>query len=422
METDQRIPVREDNTYQEHKADQGSSPATENAGMDRDRNAGGQAPKRSFLQRPGGKFALGCAGLICVVAAGAYGFDWWTHGRFVQSTDDAYLQADKVAVSTRIASTVEKVLVADNAAVSKGDLLVQLDPRQPQAQLDQAMASADVARASIKQAEAEIQQQEAQIAQAQAQLDSAQSQSRFADREASRYAKLVAAGAESNERYDQMRQNRDQARTQVAQATAAVSAAQRRIATLRAQAAEGQAQVEQAMAQAAQANVDLDATQVRAGIDGRIGDRTVQVGQYIQPGNRMMSIVPVHQMYLVANFKETQIHRMHPGQPVTISVDALDGQDVHGVIDSFSPGTGAQFALIPPSNATGNFTKIVQRVPVRIRLQDDALKNPLLVPGLSVVASVDTAALEVDVTRHHYSGNLPRPGGFAQLSAPQDRD
>lgn len=352
--------------------------------------------KRSFLRSTGGKVALACVGVVCLAGAGIYGFNWWTHGRFVQSTDDAYLQADKVAVSSRVASIVEKVVVADNAPVKAGDILVILDSREPRARHDQAMAAANVARASMQQAEAQIEQQNAQIAQAQAQLDSAQVQLRFADREANRYAKLVAAGAESNQQLDQMRQNRDQARAQVAQYAAGVTAAQRQIATLQTQIAQARAQVEQALAQAAQADVDLEATQVKASIDGRIGDRTVQVGQYIQPGTRMLSIVPVHDMYLVANFKETQIHHMRPGQPVTVSVDALDGDDVHGVIQSFSPGTGAQFALIPPSNATGNFTKIVQRVPVRIRLGFDALNNSTLVPGLSVTASVDTSARGTD--------------------------
>jgi membrane fusion protein (multidrug efflux system) len=330
-------------------------------------------------------------GFVVLALVGRWGYQWWTHGRFVQSTNDAYLQADQVAVSTRVAGIVEKVFVGDNQPVHAGDPLVQIDDRDFRARLAQARAQADQGRAGIAQAEAQISQQEAQIAQAQAQLDGARAEARFADREAARYAQLVATGAEASERYDQMRQNRDQAHARLDQASASLLAAQRQIGALRALIQQGQAQIEQAEAQARQAQVDLESALVRASIDGRVGDRSVRVGQYVQPGTRMMSVVPVQSIYLVANFKETQVGLMRPGQPVTISVDALDGKDLRGVVDSFAPGTGAQFALIPPSNATGNFTKIVQRVPVRIRIEAGPDERQVLVPGLSVTASVDTS-------------------------------
>jgi membrane fusion protein, multidrug efflux system len=325
-----------------------------------------------------------------LAAGGDWLWHWWTHDRFLQSTDDAFLQTDQVAVSARVPGLVEQVLVTDNQAVSAGQPLLRIDDRDTRARLEQAVAQADQAKAGIAQAEAQIRQQEAQIAQAQAMLDGAKSQLAFADRQMTRYAQLAASGAETSESYDQRRQNRDQARTQVTQDAASLLAAQRQIGTLQAQIEQASAQIEQAQAQGRQAQVDLDATVVTARIDGRIGDKTVQAGQYVQTGTRLMTIVPVQSLYIVANFKETQIRDMRIGQPATIDVDALDGRQLHGLVESFSPGTGSNFALLPPNNATGNFIKIVQRVSVRIRVDADARAREVLVPGLSAAVAVDT--------------------------------
>jgi membrane fusion protein, multidrug efflux system len=333
-------------------------------------------------------------GALLLLGAGAYwGLHWWTAGRFIESTNDAYLQADQVAVSSRVPGIVDRVLVGDNEAVQAGQPLVELDGKDIRARLAQAEAQANVGRANLAEAEAQIAAQQAQIAQARAQVDGARSQAAFAEREATRYARLAATGAEPRERADQMRQNRDQAQAQLAQVSAALLAAQRQIETLRAQAQQSRAQIEQAEALAQQSRVDLDSTMVRASIDGRVGDRTVRPGQYVQPGARMMTVVPVHALYLVANFKETQIGHMRPGQSVSIKVDALDGRTIRGTLDSISPGTGAQFALIPPNNATGNFTKIVQRVPVKIVLEEGAARGAGLRPGMSVEVAIDTRSV-----------------------------
>lgn len=368
----------------------------------------GSPRRRRGLQAMG----LG-VGLVVLIAAGAWGYQWWTHGRFVESTNDAYLQADHVAASPRIAGRVEKVFVADNQTVKAGDPLLQIDDRDYRARLEQAQAQADQGRAAVAQAEAQIHLQDAQIASAQAQLDGARAEALFAEREATRYTQLVATGAETSERYDQARQNHDQAHARVKQTSAALLAAQRQIGTLQAQIQQARAQIAQAEALTRAAQVDLDSTLVRSSINGRVGDSSVRAGQYVQPGTRMMSVVPVQDIYLVANFKETQIGRMRPGQPVTISVDALEGKDLRGEVDSFSPGTGAQFALIPPSNATGNFTKIVQRVPVRIRLEAGPEERLVLVPGLSVVATVDTSGATVVTSARGENG----PGVLAHQHA-----
>jgi membrane fusion protein (multidrug efflux system) len=335
--------------------------------------------------------ALG-VGVVAVVAVLAWTADWWLVGRFIESTDDAYLQADSVTIAPKVSGYVTQVYVADNQVVQAGDPLVRLDNRQYRAALDQAQATVDARQADIERALAEIRQQNANVAQAQAQQRVARLSVQHAQDEVRRYRPLAATGAETSERLANLSNERDQALATLAANEAAVQAAQAQIAVSTAQIAQARAQLEAAQASARQANLDLQDTLVRATLAGNVGDRTVRVGQYVQPGTRMMTVVPVQDVYLQANFKETQIGRMRPGQPATLHVDALPGMDLHGMVDSFAPGTGAQFALLPPENATGNFTKIVQRVPVRIRVDADADTRALLVPGLSVTADVDTRA------------------------------
>ena len=358
---------------------------TGSTSADASKDAAVQSGRRSSA----GRFLLpvGLVLLVAAVLALAY---WWVVGRFMQSTDDAYLQADSVTVAPKVSGYITDVYVGDNVTVKPGDPLVRLDSRQYQAALDQAQATVDAREADIQRAQAGIQQQRAAIAQAKAQLLVAQVASRHAEDEVRRYAPLASTGAESGDQLSVLTSNRDQARATLAADTAAVDQAQARITDLTAQIAQARAQLEAARASARQSQLDLQDTLVRSTLAGRVGDRTVRVGQYAQPGTRMMTIVPVQSVYLTANFKETQIGRMRAGQHASIHVDALPDTDLHGVVDSFSPGTGSEFALLPPENATGNFTKIVQRVPVRIRLDADEQTRKLLVPGLSVTVDVDT--------------------------------
>jgi membrane fusion protein (multidrug efflux system) len=335
-------------------------------------------------------------GILLLILFVLWFFHYWTRGRFVQETNDAYLKADQVSVSTRVSAFVDAVYVTDNQSVTAGQPLVRLDHRDSAASVAKAAAQEDQARASIDQARAQIHLQEASIAQSQAQLVGARSQAVYYEVEATRYGPLAAAGAETHEKLDQMVQNRDQADATVKQETAAAEGARRQVAVYRTQIEQAQAQVEQAQAQRASAQVDLDATLVRASVVGRIGDKTVRVGQFVPSGTNMMTVVPIDALYLIANFKETQIGLMRAGQPVSIKVDALEGETLHGVVESFSPGTGAQFALIPPNNATGNFTKIVQRVPVRIRIQAGPEARKILAPGFSATVSVDTFGAKSD--------------------------
>ncbi|GGA01056.1 transporter [Dyella caseinilytica] len=355
-------------------------------------SASGDAPNTSAAapaRRNVPRFLLPVGLALAVVAVVALAY-WWIVGRFIQSTDDAYLQADSVTVAPKVSGYVTDVYVGDNVPVKAGDPLVRLDSRQYQAALDQSKATVDARRADIERAQAGIQQQQAAIEQARAQLQVAQVSAKHAEDEVRRYSPLAKTGAESGDQLSVLISNRDQAQATLTADKAALDQAEARIADLNAQIAQAQAQLEAAQASAKQSQLDLQDTLVRSSLDGRVGDRTVRVGQYAQPGTRLMTVVPVQSIYLTANFKETQIGRMRAGQSAKVHVDALPGADLHGVVDSFAPGTGSEFALLPPENATGNFTKIVQRVPVRIRIDTDEQTRKRLVPGLSVTVDVDT--------------------------------
>ena len=358
-------------------------------------SANGKPPRK---RRP----VLLAIAAAAVVAAGVYGVHWWTVGRFIESTDDAYLKADSVTAAPKVGGYVTQVYVVANQPVKRGDPLVRLDPRQYQAAADQSQATIDARKADIRRVEADLLQQQAALAQARAQADSARFALTHAQDEVARHTPLAATGATTAERLSELRNTRDQAVASLAASNAAVKAAEGKLKSSEARIAQTKAQVEAGEAALRQNHLDVDDTVVRASIDGRVGDTTVRVGQLLQPGTRLMTVVPTQDVYLVANFKETQIGRMRPGQPVTLHVDALPDAELRGTVESFSPGTGAQFALLPSENATGNFTKIVQRVPVRIRVQADAAVRERLLPGLSVTAEVDT-----------------RDGAEAQAAAPK---
>ncbi|CAM3544754.1 HlyD family secretion protein [Rouxiella silvae] len=315
---------------------------------------------------------------------------WFFIARYSESTDDAYLQADSVTLAPKVSGYVSKVLVKDNQWVKAGQPVVQLEDDQYQARLNQASANIMADRAAIDQATAEINRQNAQIEQAQAQQRSAQVQLNYSNREYQRYLPLAASGAENQEKLAELRRSRDQAQADYDANVAAVKSASAQIQSMHAQIEQAKAQLASAEANRAQSDIDYRGTVIYSPQDGRVGDRAVRVGQYVQPGTRLLTVVPENDLYLVANFKETQLTHMLPGQAATLHVDAFPGHDFSGVVDSFAPGTGSLFALLPPDNATGNFTKIVQRVPVRIRITDtnDAVKR--LLAGMSVTVDVNT--------------------------------
>ncbi len=329
-------------------------------------------------------------GVLAVIAIG-YGIRWLVYGRYIQSTDDAYLKADSVTVSPRVSGYIDQIYVVDNQLVKTGDPLVRIDLRNYQALLNQQDAAVEARNADIQAAESQITQQQAAVEQARAQLVGAEANAKFARDESDRYKGLRDQGVETDERYAQALNERNQTAAAVLGAEANVKVVERQLDTVRSQINQSRAQLAGAKAASNTARLNLDDTIIRASIDGRVGDKTAQVGQFVQPGTRLMSVVPVQDVYLVANFKETQVRRMKVGQKATVKVDAIGDAAIPGVIDSFAPGTGAQFALLPPENATGNFIKIVQRVPVRIKLKppNQEVASRLL-PGLSVSVEIDT--------------------------------
>jgi len=327
--------------------------------------------------------------VIALIGIG-YGVRWVVYGRFIQTTDDAYLRADTVTVAPRVNGYIDQVYVVDNQAVKAGDPLVRIDLRNYKAVLNQQDASVDARNADIAAAQSQVTQQEAAVESARAQLVGAQANAKFSRDESDRYKGLRDQGVETDERYQQALNQRNQTAAAVLGAEANVKVAERQLVTARSQISQVRAQLEGAKAASHTAQLNLDDTIVRASIDGRIGDKTVQLGQFVQPGTRLMSVVPVQDIYLVANYKETQVRRMKVGQKASVKVDALGDEAIPGTIESFAPGTGAQFALLPPENATGNFIKIVQRVPVRIKLTPSKEVAPRLVPGLSVSVAIDT--------------------------------
>jgi membrane fusion protein (multidrug efflux system) len=337
------------------------------------------------------KIGLAIFAAVALLAGGG----WFAYhelvGKYYQETDDAYIEADAVTVSPKVGGYVEKVLVSDNQDVQAGQPLVRIDPRDYNAKTEQFRAQIDIARANADAVRAQIAEQESTVAQARAQLAAARQDADFAAREAQRYVPLVALGAETEQTLAQRRNQAAQSAEKVAAQRAALANAEKHIGSLRAQVRQAEAQGESAEAQLKSASVDLQSTTLTASVAGRIGNSTVRIGQFVQPGARLMSVVPLSTLYISANYKETQIGRMHAGQPVEIEVDALPGIKLRGRVMSFSPGTGSEFSLLPPQNATGNFTKIVQRVPVRIAIDASAETRKSLVPGLSVKVTVDTS-------------------------------
>jgi membrane fusion protein (multidrug efflux system) len=329
-------------------------------------------------------------GIVVLILGILFFVRWWITGRFMESTNDAYLKADTVVISPKVSGYVSKVYVADNQAVKAGQPLVTLDARQYQAALEMARANTDSRQADIARAQAQAAQQQSALLQAKAQLAAAKSNAVHADAEVQRYAPLAISGADAPEHLAQLKNEAAQAHSTLDQAVAGVRSAGQQIAGSAAQVQQAEAQLESARASGIQSSIDAQDTTITSSIDGNVGDKSVRVGQFVQPGARMMSIVPIQGLYIVANFKETQVGLMRVGQPVTIKVDALSGVDLHGHVESFAPGTGSQFALLPPENATGNFTKIVQRVPVRIAVEATPKTRSVLLPGLSVTVEVDT--------------------------------
>ena len=327
---------------------------------------------------------------VVLVALIAFAIHWWTTGRFLQSTDDAYVRADSSVITPRVGGEVMAVHVVDNQVVHRGDVLVEIDPRDYTARVANAQAAVASAQAALQSNAAQLRLQQATIAEARANLAAAQADQVRLQKDWDRAQQLVRDGVATTQRLDTARASFKSGDAAVARNQASLQAAEQQVSALNADTERLQAQIQAQQASAQLTQLDLDATTVRAPIDGNVGDLAARVGERIAPGARLLTLVPLQAVYVEANYKETQLTRMSIGQPVALRVDAFPGARLRGHVDSVSPASGAEFALLPAQNATGNFTKIVQRVPVKIVLEDDEPLRGRLRPGMSVVATVDT--------------------------------
>ena len=349
---------------------------------------------------------------------GWYGYDWWINGRFMVETDDAYVQADVSTLGIKVAGYIASVPVQNGDSVKAGDVIVKLDDTDYRTALESAKAkratqTTTIARigqqiiaqqAAVDSAAAGIESANAGVDSANAGVDSVNAEVVRAASAFDRAKSLAAQSFGSKATLDQATADRDRAAASVSSAKAAVSnakaavtsakaalaAAQANLAVIKAQKDEAEQTAKELDVAVTKAQNDLDATVVRAPTDGVVGNRAAQPGQYVAPGSRLIALVPLQSIYIAANFKETQLGPLVPGQKVEISVDSISGRTFEGIVGKTSPASGSVFSLLPPENATGNFTKITQRVPVRIEVPADVAISGKLLPGLSAVVSVDS--------------------------------
>ncbi|MBW9054012.1 HlyD family secretion protein [Rhizobium mesosinicum] len=340
-------------------------------------------------------FVLPVVVLALLAGAGWYGYEWWTNGRFLVSTDDAYIEGDIATISPKVTGYVAKVNVVANQEVKAGDVLATLDNGDYQNALDQANAQIETEQLSLSRIDAQIEGAKASLVQAQAQKAALEATVRGAEIKQKRQSDLQAKSVGTTADLDDANTALDQAKANLAGGDANIVAAQANIAILEAQRKEAEGSVRTLEIQRDKAARDLSFTVLKAPYDGVVGNRSVQEGDLVSPGQRLMALVPTRQLYIDANFKETQIQHLVAGSKVNVHVDAYSDYPVVGTVESISPASGSVFSMLPPENATGNFTKIIQRVPVRIALPQDALDSGRLRAGLSVVVDVDTRTAPV---------------------------
>jgi membrane fusion protein (multidrug efflux system) len=348
----------------------------------------GLALPEAAVSNPKRKWAL-LALSAAVLAAAGYGYRWWSEGRFLQSTDDAYVGADVTVIGPKVAGYVVQVAVQDNQAVHAGDVLARLDDRDYRAALAKAEGQVAAQQALLANLDATGQLQQAVIAQAKAGIQASAAEITRAHDDAVRYRDLVAKSAVSLQSSQKAEADYKQALANGEKTQAALTAAQRELDVIATRKQQAQAALAQAVAERDIAKLNLDYTVLRAPVDGTVGNRRVRVGAYAAAGSQLLAIVPARGLWVDANFKEDQLAKFQPGLRATVTADILPGRVFHGRVASLAPATGAQFSVLPAENATGNFTKIVQRVPVRIVLDEADAKLGLLRPGLSVTADVD---------------------------------
>ncbi|MBR0828987.1 HlyD family secretion protein [Bradyrhizobium manausense] len=372
-----------------------------------------ETPKPSISVRNVARRAALVIALLAGTAAVAYyGHDYWINGRYLETTDDAYVKADSTIIAPKVSGYIAQVLVGDNQPVKAGQLLAEIDDRDFKAALGQARADVAAAEAAVRNLDAQIALQQPIIEQGTADVAAAEANLKFAQEEQTRYDGLMKTGSGTVQRAQQTDAALRTSTAQLQRSQSGLLAAQRKVDVLTTERAKAVAQLERARAVEQQAELNLSYTQIKAPVDGTVGARTLRVGQFVQAGTQLMAVVPLDQVYVVANFKETQLTHVRNGQPVELMIDGFHGTRLKGHVDSLSPASGLEFALLPPDNATGNFTKIVQRVPVKIVLDDTRLKG-LLRPGMSAEPTVNTKATVIAEreTAKRVAGTAARPNG-----------
>ena len=352
---------------------------------------------------------IGAAVVIALAAGGWYGSHWLTTGRFIVSTDDAYVRADATTLAAKVAGYVSAINVADNTFVHTGDVIARIDDGDYRLAVDTARDKLATQESTVARIGKQIEAQQASVEQAKAQVASAQAVQTRTASELQRQKELASKEFASRQTLEQAQSNRDQAIAGVQSAQAALDSATANVDVLTAQQQEARRQQQELKTAVARAERDLSFTVIRAPVDGMIGNRAMRVGDFVQTGQRLASVVPLADVYIDANFKETQLARLKPGQPVQVNVDALPDQKIEGTVASVSPASGSVFSLLPPDNATGNFTKIVQRLAVRIRLPADVTEQRLLRPGMSVVVDVNTKPKTTVAGSGHWSSASDTP-------------
>ncbi len=347
-------------------------------------------PEPAASNRTVRKLLLAGAGLALLAGAAYFGWQYWTVGRFEISTDDAYVQADNTTIAPKVSGYISAVLVADNERVKTGQILARIDDRDFKVALDQAKADVAAANAAIANKQASLVSQQSVIDAAKATINVDQANETFAEQDNARYAHLATTGYGSVQNAQQAASRIAAAKATIARDKAALETSTKQLDILKAELAQAQAALAHDQAVQGQAELNLSYTTVVAPVDGVVGNRTLRVGQYVQAGTQLMAVVPTAAAYIVANYKETQLANVRPGQPVDVEVDMFPGVTVKGHVDSLAPASGQQFALLPPDNATGNFTKVVQRIPVKITLDPSSPLAGQLRPGMSVYPSIDT--------------------------------
>jgi membrane fusion protein (multidrug efflux system) len=357
--------------------------------------AGKAATDGPFAPPTAGKFSLRkllMTGAALAVVAGAawYGWDYWTVGQYLVSTDDAYVKADNTTVAPKVSGYLHQVLVGDNERVKAGQIVARIDDRDFKVALDQADADVAAAQAAIASKQAQLEVQQAVINAAKATLDVDKAALTFAAQDSKRYTDLAATGSGSLQNAQQAQSRIASAQAVLARDAANLISAEKQVDLLQAEIVQATASRARAVALQGHAQLNLGYTAIVAPVDGVVGNRSLRTGQYVQAGTQLMSVVPLDGAYIVANFKETQLTSVRKGQAVDIEVDMFPGHVVHGHVDSIAPASGQEFALLPPDNATGNFTKVVQRIPVKIALDGGNNAAIELRPGMSVIPTIET--------------------------------